>query len=129
MVAATKNKRGRPKSIIGQVAKTALCLSNGETERTLQNQMYAQVCIQMCPEILKPFFVTSSGKYQRQGIAEQIGRMREENLASETELLQLAKNCISDYNNGRPVKEIEKLLRAIRIEYKKGGQHGNNSNS
>lgn len=120
MVAATKNKRGRPLSVIGKIVRTTAAM-NDTTERATQNSLYAMQCIDLDRETLKPFFVDRYGKFTRQGIAEQIGRMHEEGLATDEELLQLTHDCIADYQQGTPVKEIERRLRAIRIEYKKGG--------
>ena len=113
MGAATKNKRGRPRGTIGELARITANQWD-DTDRAIKNRLYAVECIQLDEATLKPFFVTSTGKLKRQGIAEQIGRMRIYRTASDAELLQLARECIKQYESGHPVKEIEKHLRQAR---------------
>lgn len=113
MEADTKNKRGRPRGIIGELARITANQWD-DTDRAIKNRLYAVKCIQLDEASLKPFFVTSTGKLKRQGIAEQIGRMKVYGTASDAELLQLAHNCIEQYKSGHPVKEIEQHLRQAR---------------
>lgn len=112
METATK-KRGRPRSVLGELASNPV-LQDGKTERTILNQLYAMECIMLDEDRFKPFFVTDRGKFRRQGIAEQIGRMKEEGIASDEELIELTETCMEDYTAGKPIKEIEKGLRQIR---------------
>lgn len=113
MEAATKNKRGRPRGIIGELARITANQWD-DTDRAIKNRLYAVKCIQLDEASLKPFFVTSTGKLKRQGIAEQIGRMKVYGTASDAELLQLAHDCIEQYKAGESVKAIERHLRQAR---------------
>lgn len=107
MEAATKNKKGRPPVF----SPTLYTIMGGENKRTAQNQYYAGKCI---VNILnqKPgsFFVTSGGKFRRQGIAEKIGRIYTEGLLTADQCKELAQTVIADYKNGQSAKEIEHNL-------------------
>lgn len=116
MVADTKNKRGRPITPTGIVAR----YFNDKETRTAMNMMYAGSIIVKLEQERKAFFVTNKGNFKHQGIAEQIGRMLKEDLISEEEALDLTDSCIADYKNGLSVKEIEKTLRNIRNKAEKG---------
>ena len=113
MEAATKNKRGRPRGVIGELARIT-AKQWEETDRTVKNRLFAAECIKLDEAILKPFFVTSAGRLRRQGIAEQIGRMKIYGTATDGELLELAKDCIYQYNAGETVRTIETRLRKAR---------------
>lgn len=116
-VTATKNKRGRPKGTIAQAVESDKGLWT-HTERTEINTFFAGQCVFLNEKEFKPFFVTDYGGFRRNGIAEQIGRMREEELATDEELIELTRQCIKDYENGEKVKDIEKRLRYLRMVWK-----------
>ena len=122
MKAATKNKRGRPCTIPGEMAR----IYNDEVlteveERACLNYYYATKFIfAVYGENLKPgtFFLTERKKVRRQGIAEQLGRMYCAGLIDEQSGKELAQTVIDEYRNGSSVKEIEKTLRFMRISLK-----------
>lgn len=109
----TERKRGRPKSTMTQAVESMRATWNS-TERTELNRLYCLQCIKLNEKEFKPFFVTNYGGFKRQGIAEQIGRIREEGLATDEELTELTRQAIRDYENGQKVKDIEKRLRNVR---------------
>ena len=111
MVDATKNKRGRPKTVNRILADTTY---TDKEPRAAMNLLYAAQFIQLLPEQEQQFFLTQKGNIKRQGIAEQIGRLYAKELISETECIELAKLCIADYNSGIPSKQIERYLRQLR---------------
>ena len=116
MEAATKNKRGRPKK-----HKYAEIVFSECERRTAQNIYYAGLGAEAAGQGYEgSFFVTSKGNFIRQGIAEQLGRLKEDETVSDEDILELAKLCIQDFNNGTPVKEIEKCLRTLRRKLKEG---------
>ena len=108
-----ERKRGRPKGTIAQAVESGKGLWT-HTERTEINKLFAFRCISLNEKEFKPFFVTDYGEFKRNGIAEQIGRMREEELATDEELTELTRQAIRDYENGEKVKDIEKRLRNVR---------------
>ena len=113
----TERKRGRPKSAIGRRLDIVRSLQDA-TDRTEINRLYAGMCIDLKQDEFKPFFVTDYGGFKRQGIAEQIGRIREEGLVTDEELTELTRQAIRDYENGEKVKDIEKRLRNVRKVWK-----------
>ena len=117
MEAATKNKRGRPKTVIG-ILSDDLMYSHNLAKRTAVNSYYA------CQAVLKlgygqngSFFLTDYRKVRRQGIAEQLGRMLEDGFSVE-DCKELAETCIKEYQAGVPCKKIEQRLRDVRQLYK-----------
>ena len=113
----TERKRGRPKSEMGRRLDIIRSHQNA-TDRTEINRLYVVKCIRLNEKEFKPFFVTSHGGFRRNGIAEQIGRMRIEELATDEELTELTRQAIRDYENGQKVKDIEKRLRNVRKVWK-----------
>jgi hypothetical protein len=110
MVAATENKRGRPKKI-----NDSLYYAFPECEkRTAQNIFYVSEAIRITDDKPGGFFVTNKGMFRRNGIAEQIGRACVDGLISEEQGRELAEIAINQYANGKSVKEIEKDLRIFR---------------
>ena len=122
MVAATKNKRGRPKS--WQTTATETAFPEKEI-RAGQNYIYASEFIHSVlgerPGQPGNFFVTDRGNIRRQGIAEQLGRMYAAGLIDEEQGKELAQTVIDLYNSGESVKQLETRLRRIRIDLQKGG--------
>jgi hypothetical protein len=94
----------------------AFSTDGGERART--NLVYCFYTVKLNEQEFKPFFATDYGGFRRNGIAEQIGRMREEELATDEELIELTRQCIKDYENGEKVKDIEKRLRYLRMVWK-----------
>jgi len=124
MVAATKNKRGRP---VDKRYQTALEISIESKDynptvstRTIQNSVNAELfeCLMIerdCSLEMHQFFYTREGNTKNKGIAEQIGRMMREGLISDDQALRLAQMCIDAYSKGRSSKELEKGLREYRL--------------
>ena len=128
METATKNKRGRPRKI------SALWYASfsDEESRTAQNLYYTCLVTSLLEEKPGGFFVTSKGNIRRNGIAEQIGRAYDDGLITEAQVRELAEIAISQYGNGKSVKDIEKdlrtlrqMLQAERRELKYGKNNGN----
>lgn len=128
--AATKKKRGRPPTHPQEIYDL---MFPDEERRPVQNKMYAYELISLLDERGKAFFVTDKGKFRRQGIAEKIGRMYSKGLITDDESRSLAADCMKDYENGEPVKQIEKRLALLRdsiyiarykaaLELMKGGE-------
>ena len=119
METATKKKRGRPAQFTALDYEILSCRSN----RAAQNLYYAA---RLAQGILKQrpgdFFITESGYYRRQGIAEKIGRMYVDGIIDEDDARNLAQQAIDLYNDGTTVKEIEKCLSYIRAEIERGQQ-------
>lgn len=117
MESDTKKKRGRPRTIAGEMARhyvEAVVTDNGE--RAAMNYYYAFTFIHDCygrPEN-GSFFLSPQGKVRRQGIAEQIGRMLEAELINIDQARELADSCIKDYQDGQSVKKITERLRVLR---------------
>lgn len=108
MEAATKKKRGRPKS--ANTIAAEMVFTEKET-RAAQNLLYAMTCIDKIGGRNNPFFTTAKGNIRRQGIAEQLGRMLEADLITVEQAKELAQWAIDDYNSGASVKQIESTLR------------------
>ena len=108
MVAATKKRRGRPRSVIGILAAEMPDMEH----RKAMNVLYAAHAINTLTD-RDPFFVTQHGDIRRQGIAEQIGRMIEDESITEDEARELIARCKEEYANGARVKEIEQTLRSL----------------
>ena len=71
------------------------------------------------------------GKNKRQGVLEQIGRISESQLLSDSELKAVIIETIKLIEQGQPIKEIERQLRQAREEYKnknKLQEHRRNKN-
>ncbi len=114
MEAATKKKRGRPRSITREVIEE---FPTEKTTRGAMNEFYACCCILKIAEAKngqESFFVTAQGSFRRQGIAEQIGRIYDAELLTKDQCKELLQIVIADYENGSSVKEIETKLRAFR---------------
>ena len=110
--AATKKKRGRPANPMLEVFR----VSYPEREKRAAQNLY-YVCAAVI-EILKQkpgsFFVTGKGNFRRNGIAEQIGRMYEQNGYSEEDCKTIAEQAQELYKAGFSVKAIEKWIRTGR---------------
>jgi len=124
MVAATKNKRGRPADERYQRALKINNFSNdynpAVSTRTIQNSVNAELfeCLMKereCSREMHRFFYTCEGNTKHKGIAEQIGRMMREGLISDDQALELAQICIDAYSRGKTSKELEKWLREYRL--------------
>lgn len=114
MEAATKNKRGRP-----ELLPAAYYAAFPEMERrATQNKYYAHVCIHYIatetPATANNFFVTPKGNTRRQGIAEQLGRIYAEGIASLEECRELLETIKQEYAAGASVKDLERKLRRTR---------------
>lgn len=125
MEAATKNKRGRPKSIHRLSTEG---IFDDKEPRTAMNIGYAgQAVLKLMGQNMRgSFFVTERGNFRRQGIAEQLGRMLEEGFSIEA-CREMMETCINLYNEGESVKEIERILRVYRMSVKaeeKNALHG-----
>ena len=117
MEAATKNKRGRPRSIKRRVIDNMPGLWEDKTIRGAMNEYYAATCIIEIAEAQKgqeSFFATARGSFRRRGIAEQIGRIYDAELLTKDQCKELLEIVIADYESGSSVKEIESELRAFR---------------
>ena len=118
MVTDTKNKRGRPQTITGIIARQSIESAILDTgERAAINYHYATHFLYTCyGENLEngSFFLSNNRKVRRQGIAEQLGRMLEAELITAGEARELAQWAIDEYNSGTSVKQIESTLRLYR---------------
>lgn len=118
MVTDTKNKRGRPQTITGIIARQSIESAILDTgERAAINYHYATHFLYTCyGENLEngSFFLSNNRKVRRQGIAEQLGRMLEAELITAGEARELAQWAIDSYNAGDSVKSIADTLRRYR---------------
>lgn len=111
MEAATKNKRGRPRK--HQIIET---LFPEYEPRRAQNMYYAMGAIkEIAGGRSDNFFVTPKGKIKRQGIAEQLGRIYAEGIASPEECRALLETVKQEYAAGASVKDLERKLRRTRL--------------
>lgn len=128
MVAATKNKRGRP---IKEEYREAYWLANmgdedyaGRSLRTIRTIEAAEPFIGAIFRnddkfsYMYSFFHSKEGRLLKTGIAEQLGRMISENLITEERAFDIADDVITAYENGITVKVIEKQLRQMRLTLK-----------
>ena len=120
--AATKNKK-----YLREWIKEAEKRPKNEdrTERAIKNEFFALICLAVINKEnvineFKSFFGSTTGKIKRQGIAEQIGRLKFYGLVTDKELIKLVRACIKQYNNGESVKDIEKQLRELRPKTRTG---------
>ena len=127
MVAATKNKRGRPADSLYAKAVRRNILNHAYnpeiSERTVQNTVNANEFICLLIESdsdLQRFFSCCNGQTKHKGIAEQLGRMMREGLITEEQAIQTAENAIKAYASGMTSKEIENTLRQYRMSRKRG---------
>lgn len=111
MVAATKNKRGRPR-IYGDILYT---IYFDEEKRVAQNKYYVGATVKMMDQKPGDFFVTPKGNLRRQGIAEQIGRMNKQDGYTEDECKKVCNWAMDLYAKGYKVKAIEHWIRNGRI--------------
>ena len=119
MEAATKNKRGRPKKENAGIIKS-LVYSLNETTRTAQNSYYAckgvrNIIQPFYPEAESLFLNPDNHKIKRQGVAEQLGRIAEED---PEQAIEYAGECIELINQGEKSKDIENALRKCRKRVK-----------
>ena len=120
MEAATKKKRGRPRTFAGSMGrdmKDTIFVDDGL--RAATNKYYAMEGLQAYyGELDKAengsFFISDNRKVRRQGIAEQLGRMLVAELITTEQAKELAQWAIDTYNNGTSVKQIESTLRLYR---------------
>ena len=127
LVAATKNRRGRPSDSRYKEAlriNTSWQLYNPEVStRAVQNAVNAEELFCLVLETNDPsydFFVTCEGHMKHKGIAEQIGRMMHEGMITDAQALKITHECIEKYKKGRGSKDIEKRLRKYRMDWKSG---------
>ena len=133
MVAATKNKRGRPADSLYADAVRQNIIDNAYnpeiSTRAIQNTVNAEEFICLLTESdsnLQWFFLCRDGQTKHKGIAEQIGRMMREGLITEEQAIQTAENAIKAYASGMSSKEIEKTLRQYRMSRKRNLRSQNN---
>lgn len=116
MVSATKNKRGRPKIFTDHVYTIMFDCE----KRVAQNLMYAMEgykiihpdhTIYTDPDSYDPFWLTKKGKFKKQGILEQIGRMYSQDGYTEDECKDIFQKVIVLIENGYSVKDVEKMIR------------------
>ncbi len=107
MEAATKNKRGRPKTF----SEITYSFIDDVEQRAAQNKIYATAAIELLEQKPGDFFLTNKGNFRRQGIAEQIGRLIHAGYATEL-CKEIAEAAITFYEKGYSVKTIEKWIRA-----------------
>jgi len=120
MVAATKNKRGRPVSARYVYPYSLRDMNNGDlSDRTIRNKVNAEFLTDLLHDrkewALEDFFLTKEGMPKHTGIAEQLGRMLDEGIVTDDQAIEIALECVNAYNNGATAKEIEKSLRQHRI--------------
>ena len=133
MVAATKNKRGRPRKYnYDSIDRTAYQLRH--THRRTANYTYAvhayiDIIEPYYPEATDLFFkvIADNKTLLRQGVLEQLGRAKEEiffNDDDESIVIKWAGECINLIKDGAPSKEVEQAVRICRKQYKQmqGGQ-------
>lgn len=120
MEAASQNrKRGRPRSDARLALEELERLSPDVMGRGLRakiNCAYLSVALIHLDPQEKEFY-TRGTKTIRCGILEQIGRLYDADLISEEEIPEIARICEKLYTEGCSVKEIERYLRAKRIEW------------
>ena len=107
MEAASKNKRGRPK-IYGDMLYS---IYFDKEKRTAQNTFYVGVTIKMMDQKPGDFFVTEKGNLRRQGIAEQIGRMYNQDGYPEESFKDVCQTAIDIVKDGYSVKDVERWIR------------------
>ena len=119
MVTDTKNKRGRPRTVTGILARESIETAMLDTgERAAINYLYAAHFLITCyGKTLEngSFFLSNNRKVRRQGIAEQLGRMLEAELITIEQARELAQQAIDEYNSGESVKAIADTLRLYRL--------------
>lgn len=130
MVAATKNKRGRPKR---ELYEHNLYLRNIDNEpysdRAIQNRTHVETveCFLMDAgqDDIYSFFINKDGITRRRGILEQVGRMMDAGLfKSDRDVIKLLDACITAYCRGLSCKQIEKRLRELRKAAKESALTG-----
>ena len=109
----TATKKGRPP----KYKETLYCIYHDKEKRTAQNNYYAALALRrLNADPRDSFYISELGKLRRAGILEQVGRMYAARLADKDECRDLLQACKKDYLSGTKSKDIEKRLRALRIE-------------
>ena len=106
MVAATENKRGRPRTF----KEPLYAIYFDKEKRVAQNLYYAGYTITLLQQQPGDFFVTEKGNIRRQGIAEQIGRMSAEGY-TDADCKKIAEMAMDLFKRGYKVKAIERWIR------------------
>ena len=117
----TKKKRGRPRTVAGEMARIdqdQVVSENGLRAATNMYYSYHLILELYGKPEKGSFFRSPDGKLRRLGIAEQIGRMYEDDLITEQEARDLVEQSIQEYESGATVKEIEQILRLLRLNLK-----------
>ena len=122
MVAATRNKRGRPDIFEAYMVEPDKARNlhrsvfNDKDGRTLTNEFYAcygynHIIRDIRDEELKQIFWTEKGKWKAKGIAEQIGRMYLQNNYDLESCQRMTIKAVEFLEQGYTVKQIERWLR------------------
>lgn len=105
MVAATKNKRGRPAGFPDHLYSEFW----EKSKRAAQNTYYAILATSAMDQDTQEYFL-KDGVFRRQGIAEKIGRMLKAGKISDQEAGELARECMKSCQEGHKAKEVEAVL-------------------
>lgn len=128
MVAATKNKRGRPK--IFNALELMDVDKDGEAgllNRGRINRKYSDIGLDTVYEIIDPDIDPDDStitdlfgwaRRTKQGVLEQIGRIKLSGLFSDEEIDFIVKRAVERIEQGYKSKEIENELRQYRIKKK-----------
>lgn len=121
MEADSKNKRGRgrPRKFGDEFYK----ISPYDIRRTVQNEIYVGVALCHLRDIVSTdvlgFFITEKGNIRRKTILERVGRGIDAGLITDDEGVGLLEAARDGYNNGIPVKELARRIKAV-IDSMKG---------
>ncbi len=107
MEAATKKKRGRP----AQFKDGLYTIYYDKEKRTAQNLYFAGKGYDLLGDAYQSFFFTEKGKWKRQGIAEQIGRMYEQDQFKKEDCVTIGETAVKLIEKGWKVKSIERWIR------------------
>lgn len=123
MVAATKNKRGRPRAFnTSDLIDIDLDIEEGLLHRGRINRAYSEIGLNAVYGVFDPdgnagnvvFALFGIGRTKRRGILEQIGRMIKSGLFTENEIVFYIKEAKNRLEKGQKCKEIEQYLRDAR---------------
>lgn len=132
MVDATKNRRGRPRVFsYSELALVDIDEKAGLLDRGLINRKYSEIGLDTVYDVINPD--TDPDNYtiwdcfhwsghKKQGVLEQIGRIKTSGLFSDEEIDAIVRQAVDDIQHGYKSKEIEKELRLYRTIKKREGK-------
>ena len=112
----TKKGRGRPNKWTAEYYR----VFDDMEKRPAQNLYYASVTVHdLLHQQPGDFFLTATGRFRRQGIAEQIGRLYCTGKVTADQAQELTQAAIDQYQGGATVREVEHDIKAFRKSYLK----------